>query len=225
MGTLASPRNLSYYFKRGNLVSELTRRIFSGEYYHSNTTYYKSVLGQYSNFSSYIGIFKGLVKLSTIHTDVDIQPGILGEDSRSVVTKHGKPDFIFTDKNLSIYIYKWKFNGLKTRCEIHLYNDQAFLVNYIYNQLDKSESDYIVKTITGKYLNKYVSEIDLAYSKIGDRNNNVLMVEDFLMGLKVTYMSNSESDWYEKMISEMNARKASLEAKVRIGERRLYNKL
>jgi hypothetical protein len=225
MATIASPRNLSYYLKKGYMLSDLTKKIFSGTYYHGNSAYYKSVLSQYSNFSNYIGIFTESIKLSTIHTAADIQSGILGCNTRAVINRYGKPDFIFTEKDLSIYVYKWKFNGLKTRCEIHIYNDKTFLVNYVYNQLAKSERDYIVKTITAKYLDKYVNEIDLTRSKISDKNNNLLMIDDYLMGLKVTYISTSESDWYERMISEISQKKARQDEKIKIGDRRLYNKL
>ncbi|HTI59081.1 hypothetical protein [Mucilaginibacter sp.] len=225
MATIASPRNFSYYLRKGYLLSDLTKKIFSGNYYHSNTSYYKTLLSQYTNFSNYTEIFAGSTKLSTIHTCINIQQGILGANARAVTGKYGKPDFIFTEKSLSIYVYKWRFNGLKTRCEVHLYNDKVFLVNYVYNQLAKHERDYIVDTIAGKYLEKCSNRVDLMHSKISDNNNNVLMVDDFLMGLKITYLSTSESDWYERMISEINEKKARYELKIKTGERRLYNKL
>jgi len=225
MGTIASPHSLSYYFRKGHFFTDLTKKIFSGGYYHSNAAYYNAVLGQYANFSNYIGVFNESMKLSTLHTEIIIQPGILGANSKSVISQHGKPDLIFTDKNLSIYVYKWKFNGLRTRCEVHLYKGQAFMVNYIYNQLDKSERNYIIKSVTGKYFNKYVNEIDFAHSKISDRNSNTLIMDDYMMGLKITYLSNCESDWYEAMIGEVNDRKARQDARVRVIEKRFMNKI
>jgi hypothetical protein len=225
MGTLASPRNLYYYFKKGNIISDFSKRILSGNFYYSNTNYYRAVLSQYVNFASYVHIFNGTGQLNTIHTDKNIQPDILGADARCVILKHGKPDFIFTDKSLSVYVYKWKFNGLKTRCEVHLYKNKAFLVNYIYNQLEKDEREYILNTVANKYLDKYLTKVNLDKSKISDKNNNVLFVSDFLTGLKISYLSNCESDWYEEMASFVNTRQTKHAERIKHGERRFFNKI
>lgn len=229
MGTLASPRNLNFLLKKGGLFTDFRKKILSGNlfgpYYTSNSAYYKAVLSHYANFSSYTSLFTDSMDLNTIHTNVDIQQSVLGKSSKSVIARHGKPDFVFTDKKLSIFVYKWKFNGLKTRCEVHLYNGQAFLVNYIYNNLDKSERSYILNTVTSKYLSKYENQVDFQQSKISDRNNNLLMIEDFLMGLKITYLCSSESDWYEAMVTELNDRKQRHDTRVKISNRRFYNKI
>jgi len=224
MATLASPKNIYFFLKKGGSFTDF-RRVLFGTYHTSNSSYYKAVLGQYTNFSSYTGIFTESMNLSTIHTNADIQRGVLGKSSKSVMARHGKPDFVFTEKKLSIFVYKWKFNGLKTRCEVHLYNDQAFLVNYIYNHLDRSERDYIIDTVTGKYLSNYENQVDFQQSKISDRNSNLLMIDDFLMGLKITYLCSAESDWYEAMIADLNDRKEKLDARVRISEKRFFNKI
>jgi len=223
MPTLASHRNIYYYIKRNGVFTDL-RRIFGGDY-SSSSAYYKAVLSQYTNFSSYIGVFTESCKLGTIHTNADIQRGVLGKSSKNVIARHGKPDFVFTEKKLSIFVYKWKFNGLKTRCEVHLYNDQVFLVNYIYNQLDKSERDYIVQSITGKYLGQYQNMVDFGHSKISDRNNNSLMIDDFLMGLKISYLCSAESDWYEALLMEISDRREKQEAHVKQSEKRFFNKI
>jgi hypothetical protein len=225
MGTIAYPRNIYSYFKKGHIISDFTKKVFSVSNYHGNSSYYKAVLGQYVNCASYIDIFKGTIKMRSIQTDVNIQPDVLGADARNVIAKHGKPDFIFTEKELSIYVYKWKFNGLKTRCEVHLHNNKAFLVNYIYNQLDISERDYVIKSINNKYLDQYTHELDLVNSKISDKNSNVLFIDEYLLGLKVTYLSNCESDWFEAMMAEVNSRRAIQDARIKVGERRFLNKI
>lgn len=225
MGTLASPRSLYYYFKRGHIISDLGKKILSGSLYYSNTNYYKAVLGQYVNFNSYINIYNNSLKLGSVHTDVAIQPNILGTEARAVIARHGKPDFVFNEKSLSVYVYKWKLNGLRTRCEVHFYKNKAFLVNYIYNQLEKRQKDYISESLMGKYLSQYTSEVDLMTTKISDRDNNVLFMENFLMGLKVTYISSCECDWYEAMAAYVNERKTKQEEKIRIGERRFFNRI
>ena len=225
MGTIASPRNFYYFLKKGHLLADFSKKIFSANYYHSNSSYYKAVLSQYVNFSSYINIYTNTINLSSIHTEVCIQSDVLGAETKDLIAQYGKPSFIFTEKNLSVLVYKWKFNGLKTRCEIHLYNNKTFLVNYIYNQLDATEKEYIVSTIARKYLSKYVNEIDLVRSKITDKNSNVLFINDFLMGFKVTYMSNSEGDWFEAMLTEINNKQARQNARLKFGERNFYNRI
>ncbi len=225
MGTLAAQKNIYYYLKKSNIFSEIKRKMLFGSYYTSNSAYYKAVLSQYANFSSYIGIFTESMKLRTVHTNSEIQKGVLGRSAKCVIARHGNPDFVFTEKKLSIFVYKWKFNGLKTRCEVHLYNNQAFLINYIYNQLDRSERSYVIDSITRKYLGEYVNELDLNSSKISDNNNNLILVDDFLMGLKISYLCSSESDWYEAIISEMNERKDKYEEHIKTSERRFLDKI
>ncbi|MFI5161655.1 MAG: hypothetical protein ACHQHN_10285 [Sphingobacteriales bacterium] len=225
MGTIAYPRNIYSYIKKGHIISDFTKKIFSTSNYYGNTSYYKAVLGQYVNYASYLDIYKGTINLRSIQTDVNVQPNVLGADAGHVIAMHGKPEFVFSEKDLSIYVYKWKFNGLKTRCEVHLHKNKAFLVNYIYNQLDVSERDYILKSINQKYLDQYMHELDLVNSKISDKNSNVLFIDDYLLGLKITYLSNCESDWYEAMTAEVSDRSARHDARVRVNETRFLNKI
>lgn len=225
MGTLATPRSLYSYLKRVHIISDLGKRILSGGLYYSNTNYYKAVLGQYVNYTSYVNIYNKSLKLGSVHTEVAIQTNILGAEARAVIARHGKPDFVFTEKTLSVYVYKWKLNGIRTRCEVHFYKNKAFLVNYIYNQLEKRQKDYISDAIMSKYLSMYKGEVDLMTTKISDRDNSVLFMDNFLMGLKISYMSSCECDWYEAMADFVNDRKAKQEEKMRIGEQRFFNRI
>jgi hypothetical protein len=199
--------------------------MLSGGLYYSNTNYYKAILGQYVNFSSYIGIYNNSLKLNTVHTESDVQPSVLGCEAKAVVNRFGKPDFVFNENNLSVFVYKWKLNGIRTRCEVHLYKHKAFLVNYIYNNLEKSQRDYIGDSITAKYLSQYTSGVDLMTTKISDKNSNILFMDNFLMGLKVTYLSNCESDWFEAMGNFAEEKKAKHEEKMRINEKRFFNRI
>src|SRR3569833_1505620 len=137
MATLATPRSLYDYLRRGHIISDLGKKIFSGSLYYSTTNYYKAVLSQYVNFNSYINIYNKTLKYGSVHTDVPIQSNILGMEARNVTGKYGKPDIVFTEKSLSVYVYKWKLNGIHTRCEVQKNKNKSFLVNYIYNQIDR----------------------------------------------------------------------------------------
>src|SRR6201997_515050 len=132
MGTLTSPRSIYSYFKIVNIMSDLWKSILSGGLYYSNANYYKAALDQYVNYNSYINTYNKSLKMTSVHTDVAIQTNILGAEARDVIAKHGKPDFVFTERALSVYVYKWKLNGIRTRCEMHFCKNKAFLVNYIY---------------------------------------------------------------------------------------------
>jgi len=213
------------YLRKGHLIADLGKRIWSGATYYSNTNYYKAVLSQYVNFNSYINIYNRTLKLGTVHTEVPIQSNILGMEARAVTGKYGKPDFVFTEKSLSVYVYKWKLNGIRTRCEVHFYRNKSFLVNYIYNQLDKRQMEYVTDSVMTKYMSHYQGEVDLMTTKLSDRNHNVLFMDSFLMGLKLSYMSSCENDWYEAMADFVNDRKAKQEAKAHIAEKRFFNRI
>ncbi|MBS1531921.1 MAG: hypothetical protein JSU01_16580 [Bacteroidetes bacterium] len=225
MASLASPRSLYEYLTKGHIISDLGKRIWSGATYYNSTNYYKAVLSQYVNYNSYINIYNKTLKLGTVHTGAPIQSNILGMEARAVTGKYGKPDFVFTEKNLAVYVYKWKLNGIRTRCEVHFYKNRSFLVNYIYNQLDKRQMSYITDSVMAKYMNQYVGEIDLMTTKLSDRNHNVLFMDNFLMGLKLSYMSSCENDWYEAMADFVNERKARQEIKAHIAEKRFFNRI
>jgi len=225
MATLATPRSLYDYLRRGHIISDLGKKIFSGSLYYSTTNYYKAVLSQYVNFNSYINIYNKTLKYGSVHTDVPIQSNILGMEARNVTGKYGKPDFVFTEKSLSVYVYKWKLNGIRTRCEVHFYKNKSFLVNYIYNQIDRRQMEYITDSVMSKYMSQYKGEVDLMTTKLSDRNNNVLFMDNFLMGLKISYMSSCENDWYEAMADFVHDRKVKHEAKAQVAEKRFFNRI
>jgi hypothetical protein len=225
MATLASPRSFYDYLRKGHIISDLGKKLWSGATYYSSANYYKAVLSQYVNFNSYINIYNKTLKLGTVHTEVPIQSNILGMEARVVTGKYGKPDFVFTEKNLSVYVYKWKLNGICTRCEVHFYRNKSFFVNYIYNQLNKSQMAYVTDSVTSKYTGQYEGGIDLMNTKISDRDHNVLFVDNFLMGLRLSYMSSCENDWYEAMADFVNDRKARQETKANIEAKRFFNRI
>jgi len=224
MNIFAPPKSLYYRFKKGHGLFDLVRKLFSKNY-HYNAAYYKDMLSHYVNFSTYLNIFDNTISLTPIHTNIDIQRGILGGSPKSITFIHGKPLLIFSEKKLSIYMYKWKFNGIKTKCEVHFYNNKAFMVNYIYNQLDSDDKDYVLKAIESKYLASNTNAMTLVRSKITDQNNNILFITDFVHGFKATYLSNCESDWYEAMSSQVNAKRDVKRARAMSAEKNFYDKI
>ena len=225
MLTVPLSKNFYYYHSIGSQVlSGLSKKVFSGDNYFGRRSYYKAILNQYVNFSNYTNILNSTLNLNSIPSTIDIQPALLGADIKSILLKYGKPVFVFNENKITIFIYKWKLNKLKTRCEIHFYNKTAFLVNYNYNQLNSNEKDYIIRTIAHKYTGTD-GEIDIRNCKLMDRKNNMLGVTDFLEGLKVTYLSSKESEWHSGLTSDINKKKERLNHKARLEEKLFYNNI
>jgi hypothetical protein len=224
---LIAPLNRKFHYynnMKSQLLSILNRKVLSGGNYFGKNTYYRAILNQYTNFCSYTNILNETANLNSIESNADIQPRMLGANTKSIVSKYGKPVFVFSENKITIYVYKWKFNELKTRCEIHFYNGTVFLVNYIYNQLNSDEKNYIVKTITQKYIGQD-EDTDIMNCKVTDRNNNIIRISDFFEGLKVTYLSNKSLGWHLGLISDINLQKENQKSKIRLAERLFYNNI
>ena len=225
MDFIDAPRSIYSYFMKRDAISDLGKKIFVNNFYYSTNSYYKTILSEYANFSNYIHIFNDTSKLSTLQTEIAIQKDMLGANAKGIIDKQGKPEFIYRENDISVFVYKWKFNSIKTRCEIHLYRNKVFLVNYTYNQLNQSERAYVLDALSNKYLGKSITEADMIQSKICDADNNSVLVNDFMEGLKVTYLSSCESDWYEAMKAEMGVRKTKLSEKIQKAEQRFIDSL
>ncbi len=224
MGTILSSRNFYFQFRNSFVLSDIGKKIFSENYY-GKVAYYREALSQYTNFASYIDLFNHTITLGSIHTLVDIQAGVLNSHNKDVISIYGRPSYIFTEREVAIYIYKWRFNNLKTRCEIHFYKNKAFLINYNYSQIDNNGKDFILRNIKSKYLKDFTNSVTLGDSKIVDRNNNVLFINDSTQGFKISYLSNSECDWYEGLSSKMNLRQNKQKSRAIYAERSFYNKI
>jgi hypothetical protein len=185
---------------------DVSKKIFNGENYREKRAHFKASLIEYVNLSSYIRLFSKSADLNLIRTDIDIEPGALGADNKNIVLKYGRPDFIFNDNQLKIFVYKRNLRKLKIRYEIHFYNNKVFLVHYIYKQLNSDDKNYIVKTTARKYLNQNINETDIFNSKIIDNHNDTVFISNFLCGLKITYLSNKESGWFYGMTSEIDGK-------------------
>lgn len=223
MLTAVLPKNLQL-FKKPQSLSDYRKKIFSGNNYFGRNAYYRAILYQYANFGSYLNIFNSSVNLRPIDTDIEIQPTIFGADTRAVLSKYGKPVFVLNESKLTIFVYKMKFNGMKTRCEIHFYNNTVFLINYHYSQLTATEKNCIIKTISDKYINQGMDD-DIRNSKIIDRNNNILYINDILEGINITYLGNKESVWHRDLITEIDARKEKQNNKIKLEKKLFYNSI
>jgi len=173
-------------------------------YFNKRSYYYNALLNQYVEVDKYISLYKDTDTLTALHTDIRIMPNLLGRNIQFVNLVYGKPLFFFTEKNITVFIYKWKLNNIKVRCEIHFYMDQVFFVNHNFQSQIGQERDFVIKSILKKYLAP-ADAYDLTDKKIVDRNHNMLVVSE-LMGLKINYFSAKSSEWFKKMSSEIEAK-------------------
>ena len=222
MLTAALPRNL-HFFKKPQTLSDYSKKIFSGNNYFGRNAYYRAILYQYVNFGSYINIFNTSGNLKPLQTSIDIQPRVIGADTKKVLAKYGKPVFTLNENKLTIFVYKMKFNGLKTRCEIHFYDNMAFLINYHYSQLNNTDKDFIIQSVADKYIDQDIH--DIKNSKIIDSKGNIVYINDILEGINITYLGSKESVWYRGLTTEIDARKEKENSKIKLEKKLFYNSI
>ena len=192
-------KSLYYYFKGSQLLSELNKTIFEGNNNRTRTAGFKGSLSKYADFRNYIDLVQISKNLKPVKTSTAMQPEILGGSPQSTMAKYGKPDFIFVENKLKIFLYARAYNDLRIRYEIHFYDDKIFSVHYIYKSLDEDDKNHIIKTITDKYIRQGADEMDLYNSKIIDKNNDIVFFDEFDNGLRVTYLSNEKSGWFSDL--------------------------
>ena len=173
----------------------------------NNIAYFNASLIKYTNLNTYIELFKTAAKLRSISTITDIQPDILGSNIESTLVKYGKPDFIFNDNKLMIYLYSRKLNELKIRYEIHFYSNKVFAAHYIYQKLAHDDKNYLINKLKDEYLAPDIDWADICKSKIIDKNHETVFLKEFLGGLQITYLSGKELDWFTGMTAEIKARR------------------
>jgi len=115
--------------------------------------YYESILKQYIKAANYINIFPKKIDLNSLHTDIDILPDLLGKDVKFIIRKKWYPDYVFNEKNVSIYIYKRKINGINDRLKIHFYKNIVFFVNHNFTSINEKNKSYVIKAVQNKYVN------------------------------------------------------------------------
>lgn len=208
MNTILS-KSLYYYFKRSQFLSGLSKAIFEYSQVNERNTYFNNSLSQYTEPGNYTVLLQESLKLTPIQTNIPIRGDVLGGNTQSTLTRYGKPDFILHENELKIFLYARQFNDLKIRCEIHFYNDEIFSVRYVYRVLDAEDKAHIIKTIAAKYVCRELDEKSMCNSKIIDKNDDIIFFDELTAGLVITYLSNSESDWFRGMTGEVNAQKDS----------------
>jgi hypothetical protein len=170
--------------------------------YFQPGSYYEVILEEYLNVEKYIEISNQVSHMESIDTNVDIQPALLGTGTKEIISIKGTPSHVLKEKNIVIYVYKWRLNGINSRCTVHFYNDKAFLVKYHYDSLKLNDKKFVTNAIAQKYLNQNDSGDKIINTKIIDKSNNMIFIDKVLEGYKVSYLGNQQADWYKNMLIE-----------------------
>lgn len=218
MLTITEIKKTFHHYRLNKILSYLYINKFPSDDYFKSRSYYEIVLNQYIKADNYINIYSNKVDLSLLHTDINILPDLLGKNGKNIIRTKGNPEYVFKERDIVIFIYKTKINGISDRCKIHFYKNKVFLVNHNYQLINEKDKIYVIKAVKHKYLNTDNLNIDILNSKIIDNNNSMIFIDDF-MGLKISYFSNIESEWFIDMSLEIEAKNESKNAKIRLREK------
>lgn len=218
MSTITEVKKAFYHYRLFKIFSYLHIIEFSSENYFKSRAYYENILQQYIKADNYINIFLKKTDLRSLHTDIDILPYLLGKSIKNIIRIKGNPEYVFKEKDISIFVYKRKINGIKDRCKIHFYKNKVFFVNHNYPSINEKDKTYVIQAVEHKYLNANDFNIDIPNCKIIDNNNSMIFIDD-LVGLKISYFSNQESEWFIGMSLEIKAKNELKNAKIRLREK------
>jgi hypothetical protein len=194
---------------------------FPNKKYLKSRGYYENILEQYIEPENYINIFSNKIALRSLPTDIDILPDLLGKNVKDIIRLKGNPEYIFQEKDISIFIYKKNINGIDNRSKIHFYKNKVFLVNHTYPSITEQEKIYVIRAVGHKYLNTNNLNTDIRNYKIIDKNNNIIFIDD-LMGLKISYFSDNESEWFIDMSLEIKANNELKNAEILLKEKHFF---
>jgi hypothetical protein len=219
MSTIIEMKKAFHHYGLFKILSYLNINQFSSKSYVRSWAYYENILQQYIKAANYLNIFSKKIDLKAIRTDIDILPHFLGKSYKNILRIKGNPEYFFKEKDICIFVYKRKINGLNDRCKIHFYKNKVFLVNHYYPSTKAKDKIYVIKSVGYKYLNSTDFNIDITNCKIIDNNNNMIFIDD-IIGLKVSYISNKDSEWFKGMLLEIEATDEIKNAKIKSQEKR-----
>ncbi|WP_426672087.1 hypothetical protein ACPPVU_12730 [Mucilaginibacter sp. McL0603] len=206
------------------MFSFLNINKFPNKKYLKSRGYYENILEQYIELENYINIFSNKIDLRSLPTDINILPDLLGKNVKDIIRTKGNPEYAFQEKDISIFVYKRNINGLDNRSKIHFYKNKVFLVNHSYPSINEQEKIYVIKAVEHKYLNANNLNFDIRNCKIIDNNNSIIFIDD-LMGLKISYFNNYESEWFTDMSSEIKANNELKSAEIRLKEKHFIDNI
>jgi hypothetical protein len=212
-----------FYDKIINLFYNLRIYRYSVADKTKTNVYYEYNLDQSFTPDYYINFLNLTTGLKAVITQVSIQPNILDLDTAEIIKRHGKPGFVFKENDITVFIYKWDFNGLKNRCKVHFYKNKAFLVNHDYPSISADDKQFLKNTFLQKYLKNEGQAIDVLKCKIADGSGNIAFFNQVLLGLHVSYLSNTASAWFTGMTYDIEQKKNLQHKKEELTRRKFHS--
>jgi len=220
----ASKKNRNYY-KLTKFLSIFYKSKLIVRNYLKRDDYEKYVLTQNIKKQAFLQTLNNLSSLNNIQTQTAIQPALLGRSMREVIKENGKPTLVLREGGISVFIYRWRYKLLKNKCIITFYKNQVFLITFCYQSSELNYKHNIIKLINQKYLDPELFYPEILNHKITDNNNNIIFMDEDAFGLKINYLFDKDSYWFNLMIQELYNQKENLNANLRLKEKLFYDKI
>lgn len=142
----------------------------------------------------------------------------------NITSKHGEPNFISIfeahDHQIVINVYRAKVIGINAKIEFHFIDNYLFYYNYVFEFLNKSDKEEILKTINGKYklVNKNSNECLL----LGESGNVVYLQDDVVF--RINYF-NPGNPALKQVVEIAKSNRLQAENKTRVDLKMLLNEL
>lgn len=213
----------NYLIKRK--MKDLSRKImrFNHSAFYPRDYYYDKLVSKYDNPDFFCTLIdkQNLKRINTA-TPIRFSSSIeFGASQQSVVHQLGKPNLVhkkIEDFSYKVLFYRFKIGGHKTKCELHLLDDELFFYNYVLSYLTKADREELSAILALKYLNDKTMAI--ADFKVVDSKNNLLIVDDSI-DFSVAYLSGNPTI-YKQISHALKKAKVKEQQHVKIKYNELY---
>lgn len=206
-------------------MNYLAKRVLWSPYnpYHPKYYYYDSLVTKYEDPAFFRNLYcqNGLNSAKTrkiIKLKNDLR---FGTHIREIIATLGKPkhkvkrnDFF----DYEILFYRFKMGGFKSKCELHLLNQQLFFFTYVFSYLKQNDKDKLKLLLASKYLED--EHQDITRFKVQDADNNLLIAED-ACDLSILYMTG-DPDVYDQIDYVLERMNKKEERHLRLQYNELY---
>lgn len=174
--------------------------------YYPRDYYYNKLLNKYNNVESYLSLTR-LHDKQALLTDKVISfsdhHDFKANKKKYFKKKYGKPNYsivnVFPFGNIKIMFYRIKIGGLKTKLELHFFQNTLFMYNYTFSYLkNESEKNQIFNVLKEKYMIDKEKNLALDNCYIKDKNNTVIVLTNSV-DFTINYIHNINSVLYQQM--------------------------
>jgi hypothetical protein len=181
-------------------------------FFQAKDTSYETLLSDYVNkdglkkevyTEKYLKLFENASNLPALQTNIDIQHTLFGARQSQVTKEKGRPEFVYEENDIEIFIYRWKSHGVRIRYTIHFYKNRVFFINCNFIAPNAAQKKIIIDSIAQKYGVDNLPGKELTKHVTRDNNDNMIFIDDNVWGIKVNYLNNKNADWFKGMSNEI----------------------